>query len=46
MALHKNEIIPLTIESLSSDGSGVGIMRARQCLCPPRPPAMCCRHAL
>ena len=24
MALHKNEIIPLTIESLSSDGSGVG----------------------
>ena len=26
MALHKNEIIPLTIESLSSDGSGVDSM--------------------
>ena len=46
MALHKNEIIPLTIESLSSDGSGVGHYEGEAVFVPPRPPAMCCRHAL
>ena len=40
MAFQKNQILTLSIESLSNDGSGVPIMTARPFLSQPPPPAM------